>query len=340
MTNVGEPDRGNEEMKLAKILFEQSDEKVAAFVDKHLDVSKGPTETLKFLNSPQGRDPRVRAILGAGLEDGSEKDESALLKETAVVVGGLVPTQIEIELMKSISWPLANIKQLRSMVAPGVHKIGPPGNDKIFRSGKLIIDGHHRWSSLFSVTGPHGKIASINLAIPESDTKKVLASMQVAIASTLTDGEAVPNSKAGGNNILGKSKEEISKMIAASKGKQSEAGVILSDEFVQGCISDPAIRKHFGLQEGGDVADATNRIISKVSENLSHMKQPAEGAPPRTDMPQIDKANGGVEAVAKALSAGEVNYKEPFEKKTNESSKKDDELVMERWLKLSGLLKG
>lgn len=326
--------------QLAKVLFEQSDEKVAAFVDKHLDVSKGPTETLKFLNSPEGRDPRVRAVLGAGLDDGSEKDESALLKATAVAVGGLVPTQIEIELMKSISWPLANIKQLKSMVAPGVHKIGPPGNDKIFRSGKLIIDGHHRWSSLFSVTGPGGKIASINLAIPENDAKKVLASMQVAIAATFTGGEEVPNSKAGGNNILGKSKEEIAKMIAGAKGKKSEAGVVLSDEFVQACIGDPAVRKHFGLKEGGDISDATNRIISVVSENLSHMKQPAEGAPPRTDMPQIDKAKGGVEAVAKALSSGEVNYKAPFEEETNESAESDDELVMERWLKLSGLLKG
>lgn len=348
------------------------------FEDKiGIDISKGPSDAIAYLNGP-GADKRVRTLLQAGTEDGNADDEAAKITEGSATIGGLVPTQVEIELTKSIGYPLAKFDSLKKMISGGVQKIGPEGNDKIVTSGNLIIDGHHRWSSLFSVAGPDGLIASINVELPEKDAASVLAIVQTAIASTL-DGP-VPKAKAGGMNILGKSENEIADLILkAYESGSGEAGPILTDEFVLQCMKDKVVKKHFGIPDQlasvagsfGDMKDAIKRtaskekqaesfgyssnileargsrarraleicrgiIINKVANNLSQMKQPAEGSPPRVDMPQLDKAGGGVMGPLNNLAAGKVNYKEPFKK---ESVSNEGDIIVERWQKLAGLIR-
>jgi hypothetical protein len=350
---------------LASLIFE-ADEKKDDSAATTLDISKGPSAAISFLNGP-GADKRVRALLAAGTEDGSTEDESAKITEGSAVIANLIPTQVEIELTKSIGYPLAKFDALKNMIAGGVQRIGPSGNDMIVTSGNLIVDGHHRWSSLFSVAGPGGEIASINVELQETDAASVLAIVQTAIASTL-DG-AVPAAKAGGMNILGKSEKEIAGLIRkAYESGQGEAGPVLADEFVEKCLQDDGVVKHFGLEKVkgsfgiASVADAKteslirekvelNRkalaaarqiIINKVANNLSKMNQPAEGSPPRVDMPQLDKAGGGVMGALDKLSSGEVNYKEPFKNKTpvkKESSSNEGEVLIERWQRLAGIVK-
>lgn len=305
-----------------------------------LDVSKGPSSAIAWLNGP-GADQRVRALLNTGRKDGVPEDESANISETSKTLGGLQPTQIEIELTKSIAFPLAKFEALKKMISGGVQRVGPPGNDMIVTSGDLIVDGHHRWSSLFSVAGPEGQIAALDINLPETDASSVLAIVQTAIASTLTKGEPVPKAKAGGMNILGKGKSELSKMItSAYEGGGGEVGAILTDDFVQKCIDDEQVSSHFGLEGKESVEDARAAIIDKVADNLSMMNPPAAGSPPRVDMPQLDKAAGGVEGALNKLKTGKVNYKPPFTvvKKDNETATQKESV--ERWQKLAGLIKG
>lgn len=310
-----------------------------------LDVSKGPTSTVAWLNGP-GADPRVRALLNSGRKDGSPDDEAASVSERGAALGELVPTQVEIELTKSIAFPLAKFDAMKKMISGGVQRVGPPNNDTIVISGNLIVDGHHRWSSLFSVAGPEAQIAAIDISLPEKDASSVLSIVQTAIAATLTTGEPVPKAKAGGMNILGKGKDELSSLIKSAVGQSGEAGEILSDDYVQKCLADKGVMKHFGIKEGSDVAAARDAIIEKVSDNLSKMNQPAEGSPPRVDMPQLDKAQGGAQAAIAKLQKGKVNYKTPFdvvkgkESKTQESVKRGEEIVVERWQRLAGIIKG
>ena len=322
-------------------LLEAEEKDPATELDK-LDVSKGPSAAIAWLNGP-GADPRVRALLNTGRKDGVPEDESAGVSETGKTIGGLQPTQIEIELTKSIAFPLAKFDALKKMISGGVQRVGPPGNDTIVTSGDLIIDGHHRWSSLFSVAGPEGQIAALDISLPESDAASVLAIVQTAIASTLTKGEPVPKAKAGGMNILGKGKSELVKMItAAAESGGGEAGAILTDEFVQKCIGDKQVSAHFGLEGKTEVEDARTAIIDKVADNLSQMNPPAEGAPPRVDMPQLDKAEGGVQGALDKLGAGKVNYKPPFAvaKGKEGAATQKEGFVLERWQKLAGLIKG
>jgi hypothetical protein len=329
--------------RLVDLLFEQEEKDDKEKLSKDaVNVAKkdmpsikdGPSAMLKFLNGP-GADPRVRALLAAGTRDGAPQDEKADPKSASPSVGELKPTQVEIELTKSIAYPLAKFKAYKTMMSGDVQKIGPPDNDHIVINGDLIIDGHHRWSSLFSVTGPTGKIAAYDLGIPLSDATSVLATVQVGIAATLSDGEPVPKAKAGGKNILGKGKDEIKSLIEDSIGESTEAGEILSEDFVNSCLGDTEVSKHIGLKSGMDVDEARAVIIEKTADNLSKMQQPAKGAPPRVDMPQLDKATGGVKGVIKDFQAGEVNYKAPF----GESRKRKDDVVMERWARLAGILK-
>lgn len=314
---------------------ETTDPKAAGALDD-LSVASGPSDTVKFLNGP-GADPRVRALIKAGTADGAPEDEAASISEGSATIGELIPTQIEIELTKSIAYPLAKFEAMKKMISGGTQRIGPPGNDMIVTSGNLIVDGHHRWSSLFSVAGPAGSIASINVELPEKDAASVLSIVQTAIAATL-DGP-VPKAKAGGMNILGKGKDELVSLITSAVGESSEAGEILSDDFVQKCITDDTARNHFGIEEDADLSSAREAIIEKVAENLSQMNQPAAGSPPRVDMPQLDKASGGVQGALEKLASGDVNYKPPFTAKESRM-RRDDSIVLERWHKLAGLIKG
>lgn len=253
-------------------LFEKEDKKKGdadnkGDADTELDISKGPSAAVGFLNGP-GADKRVRALLSAGTEDCSKDDEAAKITEGSANIADLVPTQVEIELTKSIGYPLAKFDALKNMIGGGVQRIGPLGNDMIVTSGNLIVDGHHRWSSLFSVAGPGGIIAAIDVALQETDAASVLAIVQAAIASTL--GGAVPKAKAGGMNILGKSEKEIAGLIRqAYKSGGGEAGPVLSDEFVKSCLEDEGVVKHFGLD------DKKNRLILPTTkpQRKSQIKQ-------------------------------------------------------------------
>jgi len=316
---------------------ELDDEVIDLVVKNMPDPSQGPGKMKDFLNGP-GSDSRVREVIAAGREDGSIDDEAAAPQETSKRIGDLAPTQLDIDLTKSIAFPLSRFDSLKKMISGGTQRIGPPGNDTIVINGGIIVDGHHRWSGLFSVAGPDGQIAAFDLGLPEKDAASTLAAAQAGIAATLDGGEPVPSAKVKpGTNILGKSQEDIANMIRSFVGKKSQAGEILSDEFAQMAIDDDAVASHFDIDRDSTAEDAKEAIIEKVASNLAAMSQPAEGSPDRTDMPQLDKAKGGVEAVVGALSQGEVNYKQPIAQESKESN---SDLVLERWQKLAGLISG
>ena len=360
-----------------QLLIEEEEDKNKSQDDDQVpdelpDVSQGPTAMVAFLNSPAGQDPRVRELLKSGRKDGNKNDESAKIAETSPTVGSLVPTQREIELTKSIAYPLARFESMKGYIGGGVHQVGPT---PIVTSGNLIIDGHHRWSSLFSITGPKGQIKAFDISLPETDAASVLAIVQAAIATTLGTSP-VPEAKAGSSNILGKGENEIYHLLEESAGESGEAGVILSDDYVLSCINDPEVSKYFGIgakkqakkdknknlnaerrfmnglllfekdkDNESSIRDAKRMIMSKVAKNLSLMEQPAPGSPPRVDMPQLDQAGGGIKGVLKKLSSGDVNYKAPFspndknKKQVADGYRRNGVIIVERWQRLAGLLK-
>lgn len=339
---------------LVSILFEQSEDnkekgressreykKIAGKVADELEKAKStPGDMKAFLNGP-AKDPKIRKLLSFGRGDGQPDDEKMSVSKTGIPVASLKPTQNEIEFGKSVGWPLANLKTMQKIVAGGTIAIGPSDNDSIVASGDLIIDGHHRWSSIFAIN-PGASVSAYDITMPTDDAGEVLALTQLAIGATLQGGEPVPDARAGGFNILGAGKDQIYDEIInhVDKTIESAAGPILGEEVVKQFISDGNISKYFGLKPDMSVEDAREKIAEKVSDNLSNLPGPAAGSPPRVDMPQLDKAEGGVQGVLSNIKQGSVNFEDPLlPGQQKESVNRRDNRIMERWQRLAGILK-
>lgn len=304
-----------------------SDEAAAEAIKDNI-VGKEVVSVVDFLNSPAGQDEKVRELLRKGVEDGDAGDEQISVGSATPKVGNMVPTQNEIDLMKSISFPLASTAALDNAMGSTV-EIGD-----IIASGEHIIDGHHRWSSVASVN-PDAGLKVIDLGLPGSAAEK-LAVAQVAIAAQPEVGTSkVPAASTGGanNNILGKGAGEIADMIKSAAGLSSEAGIILGDDIVEHIKTNHADK--FGLAGDESKEEAIDKIADKVGENLASMKS-GEG-PPRAYMPQFTGGETGPSLAASSvlgtLSTGGANFKSPVVSE----SKKSGEVILERWQKLAGI---
>jgi len=301
------------------------------FVNEELpsDFSQGEVvPVVNFLNSPEGKDPKVRAVLGAGTQDGDPADEVIEVNENAKpLVGTLAPTQNEISLMKSIGWPLSTLGSVTNSLTGDITGQGK----KIVIAGNLVIDGHHRWSSTWATAGPKAPIDAVDIQLPGSDPLNKLAVAQVAIVATM-DANAgnVPKATTGGDeegektqsdNILGKNGQEISEMILARRGQQTEGGILLGDEYLQKIVDVPAAQKLWRVKPGMSPEQTMNQIVTVVATNLSELPPP-EG-PVRDFMPQFDggethKGQVSMGDVLKKMKAGDVNYKAGYTPKNKE----------------------
>ena len=333
--------RFNRNLKKANAM---SSDAATKWITDNIDPDKGAKAIAKALNSAIGQSQPVRELLAAGTKDGDPADEAGTGTPGSVTLGDMVPTQSEIEFENSVKFPLTvfdnegqGLKPMCAGAKAGsVQKIGPPGNDMIIVNGNLIIDGHHRWSSLFAVTGPGGKIASIDLGLKGLTGKTGPAIAQVGIAAVMGPGKPLPVANAGKQNILGASKETILGYLEAFRSK-------MKDDFCKQCAADPDVSEWFGL-EAADSADVVkDKIFEKMADNLSKMPKNASGAPPRVDMPQFDATGGSkkdsVEKVVAKLTSGETNYKDPIVSTESRTRRNQDEVILERWHKLAGLIK-
>jgi len=302
-----------------------TDEEAVEAIEKNIP-GQDVTTVVDFLNSPLGTDPKVRHFLRQGTADGEPGDEEISVGSETPAVGGMIPTQNEIDLMKSISYPLSDKGSLDNSMQSTV-EIGD-----IIASGEHIIDGHHRWSSVAAIN-PGANLKVIDLGLP-GDADKKLAVAQIAIASQPEVGvKPVPKATTGGaaNNILGKGAGEIKTMILDRVGEPSEAGELLNDDITNHFKE--MYSEKFGIEEDDDMATVREKVATTVGENLAAMKK-GEG-PERSYMPQFTGGDTGPKLdasnVMKTLSTGDTNYKEPV--------RKDESVVLERWQKLAGILK-
>ena len=277
----------------------------------------GVVKIVDFLNSPEGKDPKVRAALRGGQKDAKSKDEVIKVSDNATPnVSTLKPTQNEISLSKSIGWPLSSYDTLKNI------ETGDPSGRgmKIVSSGDLVIDGHHRWSSMWSVN-PQADInaVDIDLAAHGDSPDEKLALAQLAIAATIdpTSGD-IPKATTGGakDNILGSDAGTIKDMITSLVGKKMDSGKpLLGDKYIETVKNSEEGKTYFGLESNMSNEQARGVIINKVSENLSNLPKPQ--GPERDYMPQFDGGDThdkqvSLGNVVARMKAGDVNFKGPF----------------------------
>lgn len=97
-------------------------------------------------------------------------------------VATLVPTQNEIDLAKSLKFPLRDPVQLATFFAGGT--ITPFGNPVITSDdGTYIVDGHHRWSGIYLIN-PFTQVETVDIGyVPNPQTG--LKETQIGVAAQL-----------------------------------------------------------------------------------------------------------------------------------------------------------
>ena len=238
-------------------------------------------------------DKKVRATLQAGLKDGDVMDDKINITEVTIPVSKLRPTQNEIDIGKSLNWPLEkNSAQLKEFLKGNNIVIMAP---IITLNGKWVIDGHHRWSQVYAFNAK-ATMKCANLKFPGMNPIDGLKAVQAAIAAVM--GE-VPQNTVEGTNLLiaaeDKVKNEIIRMIeGGSEGKKALR-----------------ILKMFNKIQQPTAEAAANYIWQQIAIMQSKAK-PAAGAPPRGFMPQTDEPSGGMTKLAQLLKKGVINWNEPL----------------------------
>ena len=233
-------------------------------------------------------DPKVKAVLSLGDQDGDDSDDKLPYVETKVAVKNLIPTQNEIGFDESVEGDITDQYDSLKGILQGTPDMGGP---IVTYAGKYIIDGHHRWSAVFAAN-PGANMEALDIkAKPGFQPTDILKAVHTAIAVEL---DKVPSSTAKGHNILSspKSYEEV---LATVKEKGTDKARKVWDEF--GFKTDEQIAK---------------RLTKNL--NLIANKGAVSGAPNRTDMPQTDADKTSSVDKVKSLATGKINIAPPFKK--------------------------
>jgi hypothetical protein len=235
-------------------------------------------------------DPKVRAVLKAGRIDGFPNDENITISRISVAVKDLSPTQNEVDLGNSLSFPLA---------IPSAFERDLAGEDVlvdkkpiVIAEGRYIIDGHHRWSEVYCIN-QDATIAAYNIEPENTDVTGPLDYLKIVQLSIAAVRGDIPIEKVTGLNLF-----DI----------DLDAQLL---EYIERATS-KEVRKF--VSTTFDTDKPIEFIHDLVRENILSMRETSssvEGAPERKYMPQTGDA-AGWDAMA---SRGMVNFKEPLEEK-------------------------
>lgn len=231
-------------------------------------------------------DPKVKAVLDAGLADGDPDDDKLPFTSTKVAVKNLIPTQKEIGFDQSVKGNLDDEYGSLDGILKGNVNVGGP---IVTYAGKYIIDGHHRWSTVFAAN-PGANMDALDIA-PKAGFQP-LDILKAVHSSIAVDRNKVPSANPKGVNILaGINYPGVLGKVEKYLTPKAEA--VWASNGIEG---KEAIAKH--------LYNNLDKIVKKGY---------VAGAPGRKDMPQTDADKTKSIDKLKSLSKGEINITEPFE---------------------------
>lgn len=231
------------------------------------------------------KDDKVLKFLSSGLKDGKTMDDKFGLGRTSIACVDLKPTQSEVDISKSLNFPLKDAATAEMCLKGENVLLG--GTPIVTFNKGYVIDGHHRWSQAFCLN-PDAKMASLNLTKANLSPIEALKSTQVAVATTIGD---IPIKTVEGHNLFEAPKEVVVKFVLEH----------ITDEVVQVFVN----LKGFKSKE--QIAE----YIWHNCEILQKNNVPIPNAPNRGLMPQT---GSNLPGVIKQLVTGKANSKEPFAK--------------------------
>jgi hypothetical protein len=179
-------------------------------------------------------------------------------------VTDLQPTQNEVVMDKSLSYPLTDVPSAEQYLKGGV--VAVAGKSIITSGGgKYVIDGHHRWSQVLCIN-PDAKIKALDL----TDIKNPIEALKATQIGIAAQAGTVPTAAGGGVNLFTVSEGELKKYVL---DKIKEPVVAVFEKYGKG--------------------DTPEAIADYIWENVQVLKKqspPVAGAPKRDVMPQTDDA--------------------------------------------------
>jgi len=247
-------------------------------------------------------DPKVSAVLKAGLADGDLNDDKLpYTKKPEIAVKKLIPTQSEIGFDQSIQNLLTDQYGSLESILQGKANVGGP---IVTYAGKYIIDGHHRWSQVFA-GNTNATMEALDIK-PKSGYQPtdILKAVHGAIAVELNK---VPASNPEGINIMTGVNYE---------GVLGKVTKYLTDDARK-------IWAKYGFDSDEKIAKHLYKNLKNIVNN-GHIS----AAPGRIDMPQTDGEETKTQDKLDALSKGEINIAPPFAT-TNENKIKLTSILKE-----------
>ena len=244
-------------------------------------------------------DPKIRALLNAGLEDGLVSDDQFRYSEQFIAANDLLPTQSQIDLDKSVGFLLskpATSTDMLSVVRSGLtgeeFASTAPAITVARAGGKIyVIDGHHRWSQQMIFGGKNVMLKCMVIEAQEKgvdDPVKVLKLVQIAIAAT-TGG--VPSSSVDAKNDVFAMDQSGIFNYFTEKGNDK----VYADNYTE-------IQKVVGTGGVQWLTDQT-MVVRTKKQNLGDL--------PRVAMPQLDVGGSEIDKLNK-LAQGRINLSQPF----------------------------
>jgi hypothetical protein len=277
----------------------------------------------KFIETlgDSANDPKLKAAISSGLKDGNKEDDVFdFTVEVGIPVRGCKPTQSEVVVSKSLSYPLKNTdkESLETLLTSTKGKSYTAGGPiVVFSDGSTnyVIDGHHRWSQVH-VVNPDAFITGLVMTskVPGTDAKEVLKAVQMAILKVVQDNAAepvLPAAEGAGNN------PEANLFECSEAGLKKYVAETAGPDFLE------VAKETNKIEEA--TAEAAADYIWKNVLDLRKNSSPIPGATKREAMPQTDGADNLKDAKATAvlkagkwrdeLISGVINHAAPYESK-------------------------
>ena len=287
-------------------------------------------------------------LVKTGLHDGDLEDDIIAVGPGKYAAADLFPSQTSMDVNKAWWFALGMLNN--TMFGSG----GPGGDIGAFvSSDNYIMDGHHRWIATAMVK-PGAPIKGIKVEFPGAQLVPVLNAATVGLLG-ITKGKA----GSGGFDQFQKRDAMLAALQGIIDGTSKFKGVA-GEKKTEAAVK--VIEKWTG-KSGPEAVEAA---VDLAMANLGKVPGAAggsavmPGAPDRIDMPVIDddeakKGKPAVATVKAALEKGEIDVNPEYgelpaegegegaegegeEKKLAAGVNRKDDLIMERWRSLAGIL--
>jgi hypothetical protein len=280
-----------------------------------VDPSRFP---LKLSDAAASAGPKAEKLTTGGAADGSDTDDAVEASPGEVAVKSLKPSQSSMNIEKAVIFAIAALRKVEPFPS------GPGGElDAIITSDNHIMDGHHRWIA----TGMIDPSASVGGYIVEFPAKQMIAALNMI---TVKLGITAGKSGSGGFDqfnevgIKAQLKKAVTEGVWSGSAEETQSAL----EVWTGATGDAAV----------------DAAAVKMAENVAQLTLSVPGGfPERPDMPVISAKKGHLAKAIKLLKSGQVDLNEPYAKEDEteakeESSRREGDIIIERWKRLAGIL--